>query len=262
MAQIIIATWNVNSIRARLQAVLTWLERHRPHVLCLQETKVQDPEFPEEAFRQIGYEVGFTGQKAYNGVALAARLPLTDLSFDFPEDPNPSQKRFIAATAGGLRLMNVYIPNGSEVGSPQFAYKLDFLAQLHRYLKEHHDPQAPLLITGDFNVAPEAFDVYDPEAMEGEILFHPQERLALAEIKRWGLTDVFRLHHREGGHFTWWDYRMNAFRRKMGLRIDHIWATSALAKRCTGCEIDREPRTQTKPSDHTPVIATFEDLRS
>ncbi len=252
-----LATWNVNSIRTRQQAVLSWLEKNRPDVLCVQETKVTDDLFPRDPFREAGYECIVTGQKTYNGVAILTRHPFSDPSIDFPGNPDPAQKRYIAATIGGIRVLNVYVPNGSEVDSPSFFYKLAFIAAVQRYLSRHHDPGTPLALAGDFNVAPEPRDVYDPAALEGEILFHPKEREALRTLNAWGLTDLFRLHHDEAGQYTWWDYRMNAFRRKMGLRIDHVWATPPLAGRCVGCSLDREPRTREKPSDHIPVIAEF-----
>src|SRR3990172_1508458 len=258
MPQVKIATWNVTSIRMRLETVLDWLEKHQPQVLCIQETKTPDVQFPKESFYKLGYEVSFTGQKSYNGMAIISALPSTDVCFDFTENPDALQKRFISATLGGIRLINVYFPNGSEAGSPQFAYKLDFIAQLRRHLESSHTPRAPLALVGDFNIAPEARDVYDPVAMDGEILFHPEERAALAVLKAWGLVDVFRLHHEEGGQYSWWDYRMNAFRRNMGLRIGHSWGKLALAARCIACDIDKEPRTQPKPSDHAPVVAPFQ----
>lgn len=257
MVELKIATWNVNSIRTRLETVLNWFDAHKVHVLCLQETKAQDGDFPKEAFTQSGYQVAFTGQKAYNGMAIVSRLPLGKVDFDFKGNPDSSQKRFMAATVGNVRLINVYFPNGFEVGSPQFAYKLDFISQLRRHLEKEFKPQDRLVVLGDFNVAPEARDVYDPVAMDGEILFHPDERASITKFKEWGLVDVFRLHHDEGGQYSWWDYRMNAFRRKIGLRIDHIWTTSILASRCTSCEIDKKPRTLPKPSDHAPAIAIF-----
>ena len=257
MPQLKIATWNVNSVRMRLETVLDWLENHQPQVLCIQETKTPDVQFPKESFLKLGYEVTFTGQKSYNGMAIISTLPSTDVCFDFAENPDALQKRFISATISGIRLINVYFPNGSEVGSPQFAYKLDFIAQLRRHLESNLAPTDPLILVGDFNIAPEARDVYDPVAMDGEILFHPEERAALAALKAWGLVDVFRLHHEEAGQYSWWDYRMNAFRRNMGLRIDHIWGTPALAARCIACDIDKEPRTRPRPSDHVPVLATF-----
>jgi exodeoxyribonuclease-3 len=258
MSLIKIATWNVNSIRTRLLAVLGWLEKHHPHVLCLQETKVEDSQFPHDAFYGTGYEVIFTGQKGYNGMAMISSLPLTDVSFNFQENPDALQKRYLAATMSGVRLINIYIPNGSAVGTPQFDYKLNFIDKLRNHLKENHTPEMPLVLVGDFNVATEARDVYDPVTMDGEILFHPQERAMLAHLREWGLVDLFRLHHEESGQYTWWDYRMNAFQRNMGLRIDHIWATSQIANRCTACDIDKTPRTQEKPSDHAPVVAIFE----
>lgn len=219
---------------------------------------MEDGQFPKEAFSGTGYEVIFTGQKAYNGMAIISSLPWTDVSFDFSENPDTLQKRYIAATVGGIRLINIYVPNGSAVGSPQFDYKLNFITKLRAHLEGNHTPKTPLVLVGDFNVAPEARDVYDPVALDGEILFHPQERAALAHLREWGLVDLCRLHHEEGGQYSWWDYRMNAFRRNMGLRIDHIWATSLIANRCTACDIDKTPRTQEKPSDHAPVVATFE----
>ncbi|MGH7273210.1 MAG: exodeoxyribonuclease III [Nitrospiria bacterium] len=258
MPQIKIATWNVNSIRMRLETVLDWLEKHQPQVLCIQETKTPDVQFPKESFYKLGYEVTFTGQKSYNGMAILSTLPFTDVCFDFAENPDALQKRFMSATLGGIRLINVYFPNGSEVGSLQFAYKLDFIAQLHRHLESSYTSRTPLALVGDFNIAPDTRDVYDPVAMDGKILFHPEERAALATLKAWELMDLFRLHHEEGGQYSWWDYRMNAFRRNIGLRIDHIWATQALAARCIACDIDKGPRTLAKPSDHAPVVATFQ----
>ncbi|HEX9759219.1 MAG TPA: exodeoxyribonuclease III [Nitrospiria bacterium] len=258
MAFLKIGTWNVNSIRTRLQAVLQWLKEQDPHVLCLQETKVQDEQFPKSPIEEAGFHVAFNGQKAYNGVAIISKLSLRDVSMDFDGNPNPLQKRFIGATVGSVRVINVYIPNGSEVGSPAFQFKLDFFGKLSGYIKKIYTLENPLVLVGDFNVAPEAIDVYDPVAMEGQILFHPDERRALGEFGKWGLVDLFRHFHSKGNAFTWWDYRMNAFRRKMGLRIDHIFATPYLAQRCRECEIDSEPRKKEKPSDHAPVIATFE----
>jgi len=258
MKEIKIATWNVNSIRTRLQAVTDWLNVHQPQVLCLQETKVQDPDFPKESFKQIGYEVAFTGQKAYNGMAILSHFPLKDVSIEFNGNPDPSQKRFIETTVESIRILNTYIPNGRAVGTPAFDYKLEFIRGLRHYLKTKGRPDMPLVLVGDFNVAVEPRDVYDPDAMEGEILFHPDERAAVETLSQWGLVDTFRLHHEENGHYSWWDYRMNAFKRNIGLRIDYIWATSGFAKQCTACNIDSEPRKQVKPSDHAPVIATFQ----
>jgi exodeoxyribonuclease III len=252
-----IATWNVNSIRTRLSMVLDWLDRYHPDVLCIQETKTQDEQFPEKEFLNRGHYVIFTGQKAYNGMAIISTVPCTEVQLDFPENPDSSQKRFLSCKISGVRLINVYIPNGAEVGSASFSYKLAFIGQLHQHLERLYSSDTALALVGDFNVAPEARDVFDPQAMEGQILFHPAERSAIAKLSQWGLIDLFRLHHDQGGHYTWWDYRMNAFQRNLGLRIDHIWVTPALAKRCTTCEIDQTPRGKTKPSDHVPVIATF-----
>jgi exodeoxyribonuclease-3 len=253
-----IATWNVNSIRARQEAVLSWLRKHAPDLLCLQETKVEDAQFPMEAFRAAGYEPVVAGQKSYNGVAMLSKRPLTEVRIGFADLPLDEQKRLMAATIDGIRVINVYMPNGQSVGSEKFIYKLGFIARLRTYLDQCHKPEEPLVLVGDFNVAPEPIDVHDPKGWEGEVLFHPEARAALAHLKSWGLEDLFRLHHTEGGAYSWWDYRIAAFRRNLGLRIDHLWGTSGVAARCRGCEIDKAPRAGERPSDHAPVIAVFE----
>ncbi len=257
-----IATWNVNSIRVRSDAVLGWLKKCEPDVLCVQETKVEDGKFPGEAFADAGYGAAFSGEKSYNGVAIFSKHPISDVQIGFPEMPMPEspmneQRRLIAATVKGVRLINVYIPNGESVDSPKFIYKLNFIARLRDYLDRYHQTAMPLTIVGDFNVAPEARDVYDPDGWEGEILCHPKEREAMITLMSWGLVDLFRMHHEEGGHYSWWDYRVGAFRRNMGLRIDHIWATPPFASNCVLCEIDKAPRADKQPSDHAPMIATF-----
>jgi len=256
-----IATWNVNSIRVRLQTVLDWMANAQPHVLCLQEIKVTDDLFPVASFEDLGYHVAVSGQKTYNGVAIVSKHELTEVLVGFPNYDAEDQKRLIAATIGSLRLVNVYIPNGAAPDSPKFAYKLEFISQLHRYLDQLHRPEEHLILTGDFNIAPEPRDVYDPEAMEGEIGFHPAERAALEELKRWGFEDVFRRHHQECGLYSWWDYRAGAFRRDMGLRIDHIWASLPLAALSVDGGMDKKQRSLPKPSDHIPVWATFDAER-
>lgn len=252
-----IATWNVNSIAARLPLVLQWVEQAKPDVLCLQETKCVDAKFPRESFAELGYGVETKGQPTYNGVAIVSREPLTDPHRGFPDDDDTAQSRVIAATVGGIRVVNVYIPNGQAIGSEKYAFKLAWLKQLRGYLDAHYDPKEPVLICGDFNVAPEDRDVHDPKAWEGSVLVSDAERAALEEVRQWGFVDAFRMHNQEPKQFSWWDYRAMGFRRNAGLRIDHIWVTESLAARCTSVSIDKEPRRWERPSDHTPVVAEF-----
>jgi exodeoxyribonuclease-3 len=254
-----IATWNVNSIRARLDLLLQWLQDDVPDVVCLQETKVTDDLFPIEALQAAGYQSVFTGQKTYNGVAILSRLPITQVEKALPDAPGEDEKRFIAATIEGIRVINVYVPNGRQVGTPAFQYKLDWLACLRVYLAATYSLDQTLLLCGDFNVAPEPRDVYDAEQADGEVLFHPEERAAFARLLAWGLRDALRLHHDEAGLYSWWDYRAAAFRRNMGFRIDHILLTPALAKHCIDVTLERELRRQPRPSDHIPVVAAFAD---
>lgn len=257
-----IATWNVNSIRARLPHVLRWVESEGPDVLCLQELKVQDADFPGAELEALGYSCVVAGQKTYNGVAIVSRVPASDPVIGFShlprDDPRNAQRRLLAATVGGVRVLSAYLPNGEAVGSEKFAYKLEFFGELRRYLDSACTQAEPLCLCGDFNVAPEPVDVYDPAGWEGQVLCSEPERLALAEIRAFGFEDCFRKHHPEGGRYSWWDYRMRAFQRKMGLRIDHLWATPPLAQRCTASDIDVEPRRWERPSDHAPVWAEFD----
>jgi exodeoxyribonuclease-3 len=254
-----IATWNVNSLRARLEIVVDWLVRDSPDVVCLQETKVVDEMFPVESLAALGYQTVLVGQKTYNGVAILSRLPLTDIVLALPEAPGEDEKRFIAATVAGIRVINVYVPNGQEVGSSKFHYKLAWLERLRTYLATTYTPDQALLLCGDFNVAPEPRDVYDPEKVDGEILYHPEERAAFARLLEWGLCDALRLHQAAGGLYSWWDYRAAAFRRNLGFRIDHILVTPPLAARCTAVTLERQLRQLPKPSDHIPVIATLRE---
>jgi exodeoxyribonuclease-3 len=254
-----IATWNVNSLRARLELVLDWLRQDGPEVVCLQETKVTDDVFPTAALAEVGYQAVFTGQKTYNGVAILSRLPLTEVCKALPEAPGDDEKRFIAATVNGTRIINVYVPNGQAVGSAKFQYKLAWLEQLRTFLTTTYTLETPLLLCGDFNVAPEPRDVYDATEVDGEILFHPEERAAFARLLDWGLHDALRLHHQEGELYSWWDYRAGAFRRNRGFRIDHILATPPVAGRCTAVTLERDLRRRPKPSDHIPVVATLQD---
>ena len=253
-----IATWNVNSIRVRLQQVLDWLALEQPEILCLQEIKITNELFPVDPFEALGYQVMVSGQKTYNGVAILSRYDSTEVLEGFPDYDAQGQKRLIAATVGKIRVVNVYVPNGSAPDSPKFTYKLEFINQLRNYLQKLHLNEEHLVLVGDFNIAPEARDVYDPEAMEGEIGFHPEERSALAELKDWGFEDVFRRHHEEGGLYSWWDYRAAAFRRDMGLRIDHIWATPALSALSVDSGMDKTQRSLPQPPDHIPVWVVFD----
>ncbi|MGQ4810084.1 Exodeoxyribonuclease III [Candidatus Entotheonellaceae bacterium PAL068K] len=252
-----IATWNVNSLRARLEIVLDWLQQDGPEVVCVQETKVVDDLFPLEPLIEVGYQAVFTGQKTYNGVAILSRLPLTDVMTALPQASGDDEKRFIAATVQGVRVVNVYVPNGQAVGSPKFRYKLDWLQCLRTFLSTSYSIETPLLLCGDFNVAPEPRDVYDADQVAGEILFHPEERAAFVSLLDWGLRDALRLYHDEAGLYSWWDYRNAAFQRNIGFRIDHILVTPSLAARCTDVTLERQLRRLPKPSDHIPVVASF-----
>jgi exodeoxyribonuclease-3 len=254
-----IATWNVNSLRVRLDILLEWLQQNGPEVVCLQETKLTDDLFPVAPLAEAGYQAVFTGQKTYNGVAILSRLPLTDVVLALPEAPGEDEKRFIAATVQGIRVINVYVPNGQAVESPKFLYKLAWLERLRTFLAATYTVAEALVLCGDFNVAPEPRDVYDATQVEGEILYHPAERAAFARLLDWGLCDSLRLHHEEGGLYSWWDYRAAAFRRNMGFRIDHILVTPPVAVRCTVVTLERHLRRLEKPSDHIPVVATLQD---
>lgn len=251
-----IATWNVNSIRVRLEQVLGWLAEEAPDVLAVQETKTVDGGFPAAAFAEIGYLAAFAGEKTFNGVALLSKLAGLDIATHLPGSADP-QRRLLAARYGALFVVNVYVPNGAEVGSDKYRYKLEWLAQLDAYVRSCLAAGVPLIVLGDFNIAPEDRDVHDPLFWEGQVLVSPAERAAFRRLVEAGLADTFRLFDQEPRSFSWWDYRMLAFRRNHGLRIDHILASPALAARCAGCRIDKAPRRHPKPSDHTPVVAEF-----
>jgi len=257
VGSVIVATWNVNSVLARLPLVLRWLERARPDVLCLQETKCADERFPAAEFAALGYRAEAHGQPTYNGVAILARAPIEDARRGMPDDEEGAHARVLAATVGGVRLVNVYVPNGQAVGTEKYEFKLRWLRRLRAYFDEEFWADDEVLVCGDFNVAPEDRDVYDPQLWRGRILFSRPERERLEELRGWGFTDAFRLHTKEGGHYSWWDYRAGSFRQNHGLRIDHVWVSEPLAGRCTRCWIDREPRGWERPSDHTPVLAEF-----
>jgi exodeoxyribonuclease-3 len=254
-----IATWNVNSVRARLPRILAWLEARRPDLLCMQETKVVDADFPRAEFSALGYRVETFGQPTYHGVAIASREPLADVVRGLPDAAPDEDRRLIAGSCRGVRVIDVYVPNGTEVGSERFAAKLHWFDRLRAMLDATATPDEPLIVCGDFNVAPEDRDCHDPEAWRGQILFHPDEQRALQRLTGWGLTDAFRLHETAGGHYSWWDYRGGAFHRGAGLRIDLMLLTAPLAQRCRSVVIDRDARKGEKPSDHAPVVAEFEE---
>ncbi len=249
-----IATWNVNSVRARLERVLEWLREHQPDVLCLQETKVVDDAFPTEEFLRLGYAVAMSGQKTYNGVAIASRLPLQQLRVGLDDDTATSERRYLAATIDGVRVVSVYVPNGKDVELPAFRDKLAWLARLRQTLGRELSEGAALALCGDFNIAPDERDVYSVEALRGKLHFHPEEHRALQALQALGLRDAFRLHDPAGERFSWWDYRGGAFQRNQGLRIDLILLSDALARRSRRCTMDVAARTKDKPSDHIPVM--------
>ena len=249
-----IATWNVNSLKVRLPHVLDWVATTAPDVLCLQETKTEDAGFPFDALSAAGYRAIHNGQKTYNGVAILAREGLQDIQRDLPGFDDP-QKRLIAATVGDVRIVCAYMPNGQAVGSDKYAYKLEWLAALERWLATELVRYPRLALLGDFNIAPADADVHDPAAWQGQILCSEPERAAFNRLIGLGQSDAFRLFDQPERSFSWWDYRMMAFRRNIGLRIDHILLSSALATECSACTIDRTPRKLERPSDHAPVIA-------
>jgi exodeoxyribonuclease-3 len=253
-----IATWNINSINARMPHLLDWLGAVEPDVVCLQETKCVDESFPYHEIHDLGYHTAFYGQKSYNGVAIISKYEPEDVVKGFPEDADDSQKRLIAATVGGVRVVGTYVPNGSELGSDKYRFKLDWLQRLRRFFEETCDVKDYVLLCGDFNVAPDPLDVWDPPAWEGKIHFSKPERAAIQFVKQWGFVDVFRKMNGDVKEFSWWDYRNWAFPKNHGLRIDHIWTTPSLADKCTRCWIDRSTRKLDKPSDHAPVIAEFD----
>ena len=256
-----LASWNVNSIRMRGDRLRRWLGAQQPDVLCLQELKATEAQFPFEAVRAAGYEAAVFGQKAYNGVAILVREGhhLEDVHIGLDDAVDDPAARLIAARVSGTQIVTVYVPNGQVVGSDKYAYKLEWFRRLRSFLERRHRPSEPLVLCGDFNVAPEARDVERPKEWERSVLFHVDVRAALKELMGWGLVDTFRLHHAEGGFYSWWDYRMLSFPKNDGLRLDLILATAPLAGRCTETSIDRDERKGKLASDHAPVLATFAD---
>lgn len=253
-----LATWNVNSIRARLERVLAWTETNAPDVLCLQEIKVEDDVFPAGAFEDLGYHAVVHGQRTYNGVAILSKTPPEDPWRGLDDGVDDPQARLVGARVDGVRVLCAYVPNGEYVGSVKWTYKLAWLERLGRFLEARCDPAAPLVLCGDLNIAPEPRDVKNPEKWEKTVLFHPEARAALETLSGFGLADALRLHHEEDGIYSWWDYRMLGFPKNDGLRIDHVLVTEPMAARCTDCFVDREARKGPKPSDHAPVVALFD----
>ncbi len=252
-----IATWNVNSINIRLESMLAWLAETNTDVLCLQETKCVDENFPYGPINDAGYKVAFFGQKSYNGVAILSKTEIEDVQKGFHGDDGDSPKRLISATVNGIRIVNTYIPNGTELWTDKFTFKLDWLQQLRKYFDETCDLGGDVLLCGDFNVAPEDLDVWNVPAWTGRLHFSKPERAAIHHVKQWGFVDLFRKMNGDLREFSWWDYREGAWQKNNGLRIDHIWTSPALAEKCTGCWIDKSPRSLERPSDHTPVVAVF-----
>ena len=252
-----IASWNVNSLNVRLPHVLAWCDAEQPDVLALQETKLTDDRFPVAELQEAGYHSVFSGQKTYNGVAILSREEATDPVTDIPGLDDP-QRRILAATVGDVRIVDLYVVNGSEVGSEKFEYKLHWLERVTAWLADEMQNHENVIVLGDFNIAPDDRDVYDVEAWHEKILCSTPERDALGRILDLGLVDTFRLFEQEERTWSWWDYRMNMFRRKLGLRIDLVLASAAMQKRCTASYIDIEPRRQERPSDHAPAVAEFD----
>lgn len=254
-----LATWNVNSLKVRLPQVLDWLSTSEVDILAIQETKIVDTDFPLQVFKDLGYFVSYSGQKTYNGVAIISRRPQEAVLTAIPNFNDP-QRRFLAVTIAGLRLINIYVPNGSLVDSDKYAYKLHWLEQLTQFLNQERQRFPHIALVGDFNIAPEDRDVHDPKAWEGSVLVSPRERQAFTEILKIELHDSFRHFPQEGNCYTWWDYRAGSFRRNWGLRIDHILLSTPLLNFCHSVLIDKEVRKNERPSDHSPVICTLNTL--
>ena len=253
-----ITTWNVNSIKSRLAHTLKWCEVNRPDVLCLQETKVTDAAFPLKPFADLGYEYAAVhGERAYNGVAILSLSPLGDVASGLSGDRSDTHKRLIAATVDGVRILNAYVPNGGTPDSDKYNYKLKWLARLRARLDREYSADGPVLLCGDFNVAPHELDIWNPSRFKDKVHFTKPEREALLKVKKWGFVDLFRQMNGEVREYSFWDHAEWSFRKDQGMRIDHIWASHSLADLCTGCWIDRTPRGWEHPSDHAPIVAHF-----
>ncbi|MCL4150006.1 UNVERIFIED_CONTAM: hypothetical protein GTU68_000685 [Idotea baltica] len=251
-----IASWNVNSLRVRLEHVLKWLESAQPDILVLQETKMTDDQFPEEVIREAGYDVTFSGQKTYNGVAVLSKNTIKNALHDLPELEDP-QRRIIAAQVGDIQVLNLYVVNGSEVGSEKFAYKLDWLEKVTDWVDSQLKNNKKFIILGDFNIAPDDRDVHNPKSWHEKILCSTPERNALKKLLNLGFVDSFRLFEQDDEIWSWWDYRSGGLENNKGLRIDLILSSDLLAEQCTACYVDKIPRTWERPSDHAPVVAEY-----
>lgn len=254
-----IATWNVNSIAARLERAKAFVGRENPDILCLQELKCISEKFPRKEFEELGYECAVWGQKAYNGVAVLSRQPLEIRfqGFGWEFGGIAEASRVLAVRTHGIEVISVYCPNGQAVGTEKFTYKLEWYEKLHEFLSKNYRPKDKVALCGDFNVAPEDRDCYNPDAWRGQVLFSEPEKAALSKVCATGLKDTFRKHHADAGLYSWWDYRQLAFQKSRGLRIDFILASNALYEHCSAARIDRDERKGTSPSDHAPVIAEF-----
>lgn len=255
-----VATFNANSLRSRLEITTGWLRKHEPDALCIQETRVVDEAFPIADIQELGYHAAFVGQKSFNGVAILSRTEPEDVVTGLGIEGMDEEARIVRARIRGVEVVNTYVPQGTSPDSPRFEYKLNWFAALKEYFNRDFTPHTPLVWVGDFNVATDPLDVYDPDAMQGSVCFHPDEHKALSSVKEWGFVDVFRKHHPdEPRQYSFFDYRIpNAVKRGMGWRIDHIWATAPLADKSCDSWIDLEPRSMVKPSDHTFVVADFQ----
>lgn len=253
-----IASFNVNGIRARMPVILDWIEKESPDILCMQETKVQDDEFPKDVFEEKGYHCAYKGQKSYNGVAIISREVSSSIKSGFSDGDEAEITRIITICYEDFVVVNTYIPQGREPGSEQFAYKLAWFDRLLKYFENNFTPDTQVVWVGDFNVAPKSIDVYDPVKLLGSVGYHPLEHEALSNVMRWGFTDVYRIHKPDLKEFTFWDYRIpNSVKRGLGWRIDHICATRSLAGKSVSAWIDKVPRLAERPSDHTPIVAEF-----
>jgi exodeoxyribonuclease-3 len=254
-----VATWNVNSLRARMPLVQAWLEQERPDVLCLQETRVADDRFPSEPLTDLGYRLRFRGEKGRNGVAVLSLAEAELLHIGLDDDGDADEDRLLAVRVEGLPIVNTYVHQGRDPEHPMFQVKLRWFERLRSFFERHYRVDEPLLWVGDFNVAPDPIDVHDPKRLDGQIGFHPLEREALAQVAQWGFVDVLRRHNAEPGQYSFYDYRArDPVARGIGWRVDHIWATAPLAERSTAAWIDTAPRLAERPSDHVPVVAVFE----
>ena len=253
-----LATWNVNSIKSRIDHVLKWCEKNQPDVLCLQETKVVDEKFPVYKLNSFGYpHIALLGERGYNGVAIISKKPLTDVQKNLPREKQPAQSRLISATVDGVHIVNIYGPHGTSQGTSKYQFKLDWIARLRKFFDKKFSTEDDVLLLGDLNVAPHELDVWSVPAWRNKLHFTKPERDAVQELKKWGFVDVFRQINGDEREFSWWSNFRNDFEKDRGLRIDHIWTSPSLAERCIDCWIDKDPRGWEHPSDHAPVVAEF-----